>query len=53
MSEANADAVRRESQPGLDNGREKPNPGIDGMTRWKAVYGSPPCARGSYSGLFT
>ena len=37
-------------QPVSRTGVEKPKPGMQGITRWKASAGSPPCARGSVSG---
>ncbi len=47
---SNARAVRATSQPGALSGVENPNPGIDGMTTWKASSARPPCATGSTSG---
>ena len=35
ISSVNALAIRRCVHPGPLSGREKPCPGIDGMTRWK------------------
>src|SRR6266511_1172718 len=47
---SNAVAVRWTFQPGELSGVEKPNPGGDGMTTWKASSARPPCAAGSTSG---
>jgi hypothetical protein len=50
MSWAQARAVRRASQPGWVVGPEKPKPGSEGMTRWKASAASAPWARGLVRG---
>jgi len=53
MSSANAPAILKLSQPGSRVGPENPKPGNEGITRWKASAGSPPCERGSVSGPIT
>ena len=50
ISSANAAVVRPTSQPASLSGVEKPKPGSDGTTRWKASRGSPPYDAGSDSG---
>ena len=53
MSSVQATAMRPMSQPGLVGLSEKPNPGMEGTTTWKASAGDPPCATGSVSGPIT
>src|SRR5437762_7603570 len=50
MSSAQARAVRPRSQPTSTGSPEKPYPGREGSTRWKASSALPPCAVGSVSG---
>ncbi len=50
MSSAQARAVRPRSQPISTGSPEKPYPGSEGSTRWKASSALPPCAVGSVSG---
>src|SRR3954462_2204453 len=50
MSSAQALAVRTRSQPTSAGSPEKPYPGREGSTRWKASSALPPCAVGSVSG---
>ena len=50
MSSAQALAVRTRSQPTSAGSPEKPYPGSEGSTRWKASSALPPCAVGSVSG---
>ena len=50
MSSAQARAVRPRSQPTSAGSPEKPYPGREGSTRWKASSALPPCAVGSVSG---
>ena len=50
MRVSHASAIRTWSQPGPDSGVEKPDPGNDGATTWKASAGSPACRAGSVSG---
>ena len=53
MSFARAVAILLLFQPVPASGPENPNPGNDGITRWKASAGSPPWAAGSVSGPMT
>ena len=50
MSSAQARAVLSRSQPISTGSPEKPYPGREGSTRWKASSALPPCAVGSVSG---
>src|SRR4051794_18310133 len=50
MSSAQALAVRTRSQPTSGGSPEKPYPGREGRTRWKASSALPRCAVGSVSG---
>jgi hypothetical protein len=45
--------MRRGPQPASGVGPENPEPGSEGITRWKAVAGSRPCRRGSLGGPIT
>ncbi len=47
---SNAAADSAIAQPCLGPGVEKPNPGNDGTTTWKASSARPPYASGSTSG---
>ncbi|MDT4849130.1 hypothetical protein FQZ97_832410 [compost metagenome] len=50
MSASQARATRSGFQPVLLGFSEKPNPGMDGRTRWKASSAVPPWAVGSVKG---
>lgn len=50
MRVAQAAAMRALVQPVVSGRSEKPNPGSEGTTTWKASCGLPPCAVGSVRG---
>jgi hypothetical protein len=50
MSWVSRPAVLAEFIPGPASGVENPNPGRDGITRWKASAGSPPWERDPTAG---